>query len=494
MGTATATPSRFKKEFAFDEYEVLASICEDSYFKFFKYFASIFIDEEIVYNWHVKYLCNELQLMAERLIAGQHKLYDLVVNLPPGMTKSSIFSIGFTPWLWTRMPRARVMVATHTADLGQELSMSSRNIVRSELYHKCWPHLTLREDLDTKDRWGNNFGGWRMTCTVGGRTPTGFHAHALFVDDAIDPKKSVSAAEIKGASDFCRVVLPTRKVNKRTAFLAMVSQRLDLDDPPGDRLRNEKAGPVKHICLPCDITWEIKPPELKRRYKKQGGLLDPQRLPKHILKQEHGTLGNFGYAGQYGQSPLPKGGIIFDVTQFEHHITTPPKDIEFRRIVRYWDKAYSQNSGAYTAGVKLGVTKEGIYWILDVVRVQEESYRREKLIRLTAGLDGKHVRIYVEQEPAAGKESVQNTIRNLAGFIVRADRRGGVNDANKVMRADPFATQVNAGNVWLAKGAWNADYIQELQYFSDKAKYKDQTDASSGAFNVVTRIRTVGAI
>jgi predicted phage terminase large subunit-like protein len=341
-----------------------------------------------------------------------------------------------------------------------------------------------------------------MSVTCGGRTPTGFHAHWITGDDLIDPEQAAatSALDIKRACAYWRRTASTRKVDRRKVPSVMVAQRLDIDDPPGDMLKHSKekfARPVKHICLPAEDSWEIKPEGLKRRYKKQRGLLDPKRLPRDILKQEE-VKGKQYYAGQYGQSPLPKGGIVFDTTQFEGRIKKhPPKDTEFRRIVRYWDKAYTQDGGAYTAGVKMAVLGHGDqqqFWVLDVVRIQEEAARRERVMRMTAQMDGKHVKIYIEQEPAAGKESVRNSIRNLAGFTVRADRRGGANDLNKVMRADPYASQVNSGNVYIKEGGWNEAYIEELRYFSDKAKYKDQVDASSGAFDVLVRTRTIGAL
>jgi predicted phage terminase large subunit-like protein len=479
--------------FLLDEHKLIASICRESYFEFFKEFADTFIQEEVVYNWHIKYLCDQLQKIAERVVSKKPNDYDMIVNVPPGMTKSSIFSIAFTPWVWTRMPRARTLAVTHTDLLGKELSTNARRIVYSEKYQKAFPEIELREDQDTKDFWANTDGGWRLACTVAGRTPTGFHAHFLIVDDPIDPQKAGSRQEIKTASEWMKRVLPSRKVDKKVSTTILVMQRLDKDDPAGERLNNVEAGPVKHICLPCDSSWEVKPKALTRRYQKQDGLLDPERLPQNVLKAQLGVMGKFAYAGQYGQSPLPTGGLLFNTEMFEGRILKAVPQ-NFRRIVRYWDKAYTQDDGCYTVGVKMGVTTDNKFWVLDVVRGQWESSERERMIKLTASLDGLAVKIYVEQEPAAGKESAQNTIRNLAGYRVQADRRGGVNDANKVVRADPLATQVNIGNVYLKEAPWNQPYIEELRYFSEKAKYKDQVDASSGAFNALNKVRKVGSL
>ena len=52
-------------------------------------------------------------------------------------------------------------------------------------------------------------------------------------------------------------------------------------------------------------------------------------------------------------------------------------------------------------------------------------------------------KICVEQEPGSGgKESVEATIRMLAGFVAEADRVTG----SKEVRADPFAAQWQAGS------------------------------------------------
>jgi len=66
-------------------------------------------------------------------------------------------------------------------------------------------------------------------------------------------------------------------------------------------------------------------------------------------------------------------------------------------------------------------------------------------------------------------------------------------DTHKETRAEPFSTQVNGYNVTLVPGAWNAEYISELQYFPS-SKYKDQVDASAGAFNMIATMtrRIVG--
>lgn len=55
---------------------------------------------------------------------------------------------------------------------------------------------------------------------------------------------------------------------------------------------------------------------------------------------------------------------------------------------------------------------------------------------------------------------------------------------DKVTRADPFASQVNVGNVMLLRGSWNDLLIEEMRMFPNGAN-DDQVDALSRAFSVL---------
>jgi predicted phage terminase large subunit-like protein len=134
--------------------------------------------------------------------------------------------------------------------------------------------------------------------------------------------------------------------------------------------------------------------------------------------------------------------------------------------------------------------KNGMFLVDDVKRGQWGSAERERIIRQTAEADGKKVFIVVEQEPGSGgKESAENTIRNLAGWMVQAERPTG----DKTLRADPFSVQVNNGNVLLRTAVWNKSYMDEFELFPNSS-YKDQVDASSGAFNFLIKKKRVRRI
>jgi len=430
-----------------------------------------------------------LQYVAELVFAGEDKEYDLIINVPPGTTKSIAASVMYQPWTMLRMPRIRHICVSHTHDLVLDLSTKSRELIESEKFKYYFPEVAdLREDQNTKGYWKNLHGGSRFSCTVGGKPPTGFHAHILSVDDPIDPEKSISEKFLNRANRYLNVTLPSRAINKRKAPTILIMQRLHQNDPTGNRMLNLKAGKVKLVCLPADDSWEILPRRLKKYYRRNKGLLDPVRLPRSVLREQKAKLGNYGYSGQYGQNPVPLKGGMFKVDKFV--MIQPPRNSEFAEVIRYWDKAYTQDGGAYTAGVKIGRLRkewlkkyDGIeFWILHVHRGQWASHKRERHIQRTADRDTDDVTIAIEQEGGAGKESAEGTVRGLAGYRVRTD----IPKKDKTLRADPFSVQVNSGNVALARGEWNQDYVDELRFFPNST-YKDQTDASSGAFAMLTR-------
>jgi len=122
-----------------------------------------------------------------------------------------------------------------------------------------------------------------------------------------------------------------------------------------------------------------------------------------------------------------------------------------------------------------------------VVRGQWSALEREEKIKHWASEDRRNSKlgayeIVVEQEPGSGgKESVESTIRMLAGFKVAADKVTG----SKEVRAGPLAAQVQGGNVKLVSGGWHYEFMDEMESFPS-GKYRDQVDAASGAFNRLT--------
>lgn len=474
-------PIAKSKATAFNELQLEASIYKDSFYDFVKAAWAIIIPETPVWNWHIKYLCRRLQRLAERVMRGIARKSDLIINIPPGTTKSTIVSIMLPAWVWTKMPSARFICGSYAFTLAMELARKSRDLIKSKWFQALFPGIDIRADQDSKELFVNSAGGARRSIGSGGAI-IGFHAHFILIDDPIDPTAAVSETEMKEVNRWINETLSQRKVDKLVTVTILIMQRLHQGDPTADKL--ERSPETSHICLPATVSELVKPARLKKKYR--FGLLDPTRLSKRILKNARNDLGQYAFAGQYEQNPTPAGGGMFKVDRLEENIGLPPDKL--KKLVRYWDKAISLSTGAaFTVGVLMGEDREGRLWVLDVIRGRWTSSRRENIIKTTAKRDGLLVRIGIEIEPGSGGiESAENTAKNLKGYRVTLHRPHG----DKVTRADPFSVQVNAGNVSLKQAAWNRDYLEELRYFPF-SKYKDQVDGSSGAFTLLTKPRLV---
>jgi predicted phage terminase large subunit-like protein len=119
------------------------------------------------------------------------------------------------------------------------------------------------------------------------------------------------------------------------------------------------------------------------------------------------------------------------------------------------------------------------YFVGDLVRFQADASGVATRIKRVAELDGKRVRIYVEQEPGS---SGKITIDYFAKRVLRNFRVEGVRTTgSKVDRARPVATAAAEGNLLLVEGHWNADFLDEAAAFP-VGSHDDQIDAVSGGF------------
>lgn len=485
-------------------YAVMRELNNRSLYHFLQHFWPVVSPHNFQHNWHIEYLCKELEKVAYRVAAKLPREYDLVINVPPGSTKTITCSIMFPAWCWSKWYWMRFITASYSSSLSMESAEYCRDLIRTQMFQDLYPEIDIKADKDVK----SNFkivkkvydearpgkppkqlvGGSRYSTSVGG-TLTGFHGDILIVDDPLNPSQAVSEVELANANRWVEQTLSTRKTDKAITPTVLIMQRLHQDDPSGHTLAKQKAN-IKHICLPGEI----------RNYKKQvqpvdliplyiDDLLDPKRMPWSVLKDMEADLGQYGYAGQIGQDPTPPGGGMFKVANF-HILNTPPVRNHIVHSIRYWDKAGSQGTGAYTVGVKMSRLTNGKWLVEDVVRGRWGSNERERIIRQTAEADGSNVVIWIEQEPGSGgKESAEGTIRGLAGFRVYAERPTG----DKVFRADPYSVQVNNGDFLLLYGAWNYEFLEEHRFFP-YSTYKDQVDASSGAFNKLVAKKIVRRI
>jgi len=302
--------------------ELKASICKDSFYDFLLEFWDEVCPHKLVNNWHIKFLCNELQRVGFEIINNQVPKYDyILVNIPPGMSKSTIASQLFPVWLWINKPSSRVLSSSYSEAMALSHSLKSRDCIKSDKFIKWYGKtVELRKDQYAKKKYSTTAMGERMTTSSGG-SATGMHGDVLIVDDPHKPPDhekelaGASSTEMAGEVVWHWSTFDSRKTNESKVPVFVIMQRLHDLDLAGDIIRKAKDGGIRlrHICLPAESLDEypISPADAITHYNDNGGLLDPKRKPTSVLKEKRVRMGSTGYATQYGQVTAPgEGGIV----------------------------------------------------------------------------------------------------------------------------------------------------------------------------------------
>ena len=511
--------SRADLEYAFRKVD--ADICRENFAHFIRTFWDIIVQDELQWSNHLDILTDHCMSVGRQVGNRKHREYDTLVNIPPGTTKSLTISVFFPLWCWINWPWMRFITCSHAQSLSDDHANLCKMILKSDRFKVYFPEIdvlrgkdSLRDfRLELIQNGELKMGGGRLSTSVEGGG-IGMHAHIIIVDDPVDPKKSYSDVERTSVNEWLSKTLSQRRALKDITHYFMVMQRVHEGDPSGDMLRrmgsmfrlpdgkvgDNPKGRVYHICLPGEIRnykEYVSPPSLLDIYS-EDGLLDPVRMGWDELEDMEARLGQYGYAGQVGQKPTPPGGGMFNPEHILILDNPLPDHIQIIRTVRYWDKAGTDKKDAgpqtsWTCGIKMALAKidDKICWIiLDEIRGQWAAHEREQIISNAMKGDGKHVKVWIEQEGGSGgKESAESTIDSNPKYSVRADKVSG----DKVTRADPFSVQVNRGNVYMMRGEFNYGYKQEMENFP-LAITKDRIDASSGAFSRLTEDQEITTI
>lgn len=177
----------------------------------------------------------------------------------------------------------------------------------------------------------------------------------------------------------------------------------------------------------------------------------------------------------------PAGGM-FKREWFEIVQSAPAK----ARRARGWDFAATLPKAGtdpdWTVGGKIAES-EGVFYIEHIERFRAEAGGVEKRFVQTCALDGLEVDQPIEQEPgSSGKIAAAALVKAAAGYRVRPIPSTG----SKAVRAAPFASQAEAGNVKLVNGPWVSDLLDELEAFAPDCSHDDQVDGLSLAFSQLT--------
>lgn len=445
--------------------EIKAELCRRSFYYFLQEFWDVVIPETPVFNWHIKYLCDELQYLNTFVVDRKPKPYDLIINISPGSTKSTIVTQMYNAWVWTIDPAQRFITTSYSHYLSLGQSIKTRDIITSDRYRSYFPEIELKADQSGKSDYWNTLGGQRFTTSTGG-TITGVHAHQIVIDDPINPKQAVSDVERQSANNFISTTLSSRKIDKEITPTILIMQRLHEDDPTGMMLSKGKK--IKHINLPAEDNGKITPPELSNNY--IDGLMDPIRLGRKVLNEAKTDLGSYGYAGQYDQDPSPQGGGLIKKDWFPIVEWKP----EYANLIWNFtaDTAYTAKEENDPSGY-ISYAKQGNEFIIRFAQTDHLEFPELcQAIPAFAHLHGYSSRSIVEVEPKASGKSLVQTLRRETNLNIKE----GIPPSNdKVSRVKDTSPIMESRRVKLIKGGWNNQFLDQLTTFPN-AKHDEYVD------------------
>lgn len=443
---------------------VQADECRKSFYYFVKTFWAVIIPEVPVFNWHIEYICKELQDLSYYIVNRLPKPYDIIINIPPGSTKSTIVTIMWHPWLWTQDPRLRVISNSYSGDLSLEHASKSKDIITSDLYRTLFPEIIIRHDKSGKGSYENVKGGARYSTSTGG-TITGKHAHIILNDDPVNPKQAESDSLRLQANEHTKT-LSSRKVDKKNTPMVTIMQRLHDDDVTGYLLK-KKGDKIRHICLPAEVSDRVNPPELKERY--LDGLLDPVRIDREVIAEAKIDLGSRQYAGQYEQAPSVDGGNIIKAEWFGHISLSQFLAIRGRAAIHFFlDTAYDekkQKSDNDPSGILAACLLQNYLFIFHAQKVWKEFPELMRFIPDYVKAHGYDGRSSIRIEPKANGISVIQAVRKYTKLNVT--RTPAPTDSKEV-RLHAVSPKIECGRVILVEGDWNEEFVDEVSQFPAK--------------------------
>lgn len=286
-----------------------------------------------VKGWAIEAVCEHLEAVTN----GEIKR--LIMNVPPGFMKSLTTNVFWPAWEWgpKNRPSLRYIAAAYTASLTERDNIKFRNLVMCPLYRKLWGNkFGPSKDQFNIEKVANNKTGWKLATSVGG-VGTGERGDRVVLDDPNSVAEAESEAIRLTTNQWFTEVIPTRLNDPMSSAIICIQQRTHENDVSGIALELELG--YTHLMIPMEydstrhcvtvlkwdqqgepeVTWEDPRGLDEDGDRLEGSALDeadgilafPERFPEEVVTRDKAVMGEYAIAGQFQQSPQPRGGAIF---------------------------------------------------------------------------------------------------------------------------------------------------------------------------------------
>ena len=429
--------------------------------------------------------------------------------------KSLLVGVFWPAWEWgpKNLPHLRYVCASYSQTLAIRDNVRMRRLVSSEWYHRHWgDHVKLAADQNAKTKFENEATGFREATAAG--SITGARGDRVIIDDPHSVEGAASDQMRQTTLDWFLEAVPTRLNNPKSSAIVVIMQRLHEEDVSGVIL--EKNLGYDHVMLPMRydparaFTTRLGTSDPREI---DGELLFPERFPLAVVDRDEAVMGPWAVAGQFAQSPEPRGGGIIkrDWWRTWEDEAFPPMDF----ILASLDTAYTEKQeNDFSA-----LTVWGIF-TADTKAIATQTQVR-------SGLPQRFERTYSEGAPAAMLmfawqerlefpdllEKVQQTCKKFkVDRLIIENKANGISLEQEFHRSFPardFAVQLinpgaldklarlysiqhlfagerdkdgnfKNGQIWAPERSWSDTVINQIATFP-KAKHDDLVDSSSQA-------------
>jgi predicted phage terminase large subunit-like protein len=488
----------------------IKGLCESDHLFFARYFFKHRHGITFRQNWHHRLIADTI----ERVIRGE--LQNVIINVPPGSSKTELVAINFIARGLALNPRARFLHISYSDDLALLNSATAREIVQSDEYQALWP-LKIADDANSKKRWnvevdGHAAGGVYAT-SLGGQI-TGFRAGhmtegfqgAVLIDDPLKVNDAYSKTMRERANRVLVSTVNSRRANPETPVI-IIMQRLAEEDPTGFILAGGVPGDWAHVEIPAllddataDGYGEPYADEIERGERDEQGRFSywPYKEPVEVLAELE-RKDSFVFAGQYQQRPATLGGEIIHGAAFGRY-TVAPRMRERKIFADTALKTSERNDYSVLQCWGIGAD-DGRLYLIDQIR---GKWQAPELERRTLAFWAKHaeagyphegaLRELVIEDAASGTGLIQKIAQTEIDGYGRIPVRGTKPVRDKLTRVMDVLGYIESGYVMLPDLApWLADFVTECEAFTadNTHAHDDQIDPMCYAISEMLARRSV---
>lgn len=450
--------------------ETLRLLLLEDHLFFTRYFFKIREGIRFRVNSHHK----QVSAAIERVIQGECKR--LIINVPPGSSKTEMAVINLIARGLAINPKARFLHLSYSAELAELNSAKAKELIMSSEYQQIFP-LPLKADSSARGRWNVvdgdiSIGGCYATSTLGqvtgfraGHMAEGFQG-AILIDDPLKPVDSLSKTKRDAVNNAFINTVQSRKASPDTPII-IIMQRLADEDLTGFLLNGGDGKEWEHVCIPA--------------LNEDGESYWPEKEPVESLLQLK-EKGAFTFAGQYQQQPYVLGGELIKGEWFKRYIELPPEKYWTRRAIFADTAMKTGEQNDYTVFLDAMLDRDGKCYVLNVWRKKVNAVGLLQMAKdIWASVAGKAQAMYIEDK-ASGTGLIQQ-LQSQDQFIPVIPIERTKDKLTRLMEVQP---RIQAGGVYLPENAhWVVDFVTECEAFTanDSHQHDDQVDPLVDAVN-----------